>query len=240
MENKNGQGIFYGVIGVATLVVAIIGATFAYFSASAQSTSDITGQTLGGSGGVLGLQVSKVDFGTTGATSNDLVPTNINTQALIQSAINNKCVAPATAGDSTGTVYTGCHLYTIHATSQSAVNGATLALTSLTATVPTGGDATKWHYALFEATENSGTYAVSSMLNSTPAVFPGASASVKLIDDDDLTAGYDHTFYMLVYVENVATSQNSGGSTDVTGSYQGTISFTTSEGAEVQATFSAS
>ena len=34
MENKNGQGIFYGVIGVATLVVAIIGATFAYFSAS--------------------------------------------------------------------------------------------------------------------------------------------------------------------------------------------------------------
>ena len=35
MENKSGQGIFYGVIGVATLVVAIIGATFAYFSASA-------------------------------------------------------------------------------------------------------------------------------------------------------------------------------------------------------------
>lgn len=34
MENNNGRGIFYGVIGVATLVVAIIGATFAYFSAS--------------------------------------------------------------------------------------------------------------------------------------------------------------------------------------------------------------
>ena len=33
MEN-NGRGIFYGVIGVATLIVAIIGATFAYFSAS--------------------------------------------------------------------------------------------------------------------------------------------------------------------------------------------------------------
>ena len=29
-NNKNGRGIFYGVIGVATLVVAIIGATFAY------------------------------------------------------------------------------------------------------------------------------------------------------------------------------------------------------------------
>lgn len=33
-NNNNGRGIFYGVIGVATLVVAIIGATFAYFSAT--------------------------------------------------------------------------------------------------------------------------------------------------------------------------------------------------------------
>ena len=37
MDNNNGRGIFYGVIGVATLVVAIIGATFAYFSASISS-----------------------------------------------------------------------------------------------------------------------------------------------------------------------------------------------------------
>ncbi len=38
MENKkNGQGIFYAVIGVATLLVAIVGATFAYFSATANS-----------------------------------------------------------------------------------------------------------------------------------------------------------------------------------------------------------
>lgn len=37
MENKKGNGIFLGVIGVATLIVAIIGATFAYFSASTNS-----------------------------------------------------------------------------------------------------------------------------------------------------------------------------------------------------------
>ncbi len=37
MENKNGNGIFLGVVSVATLIVAIIGATFAYFSASTQS-----------------------------------------------------------------------------------------------------------------------------------------------------------------------------------------------------------
>lgn len=39
-NNNNGRGIFYGVIGVATLVVAVIGATFAYFSASISSDNN--------------------------------------------------------------------------------------------------------------------------------------------------------------------------------------------------------
>ena len=42
MEN-NGKGIFYGVIGVATLIVAIIGATFAYFTATTASGQYVTG-----------------------------------------------------------------------------------------------------------------------------------------------------------------------------------------------------
>lgn len=37
MGNNKGQGIFLGVIGVATLLVAIIGATFAFFGANAYS-----------------------------------------------------------------------------------------------------------------------------------------------------------------------------------------------------------
>ena len=40
-KNNNGRGIFYGVIGVATLVVAIIGATFAYFTATATNNNTI-------------------------------------------------------------------------------------------------------------------------------------------------------------------------------------------------------
>lgn len=39
-NNNSGKGIFYGVIGVATLVVAIIGATFAYFAASTNSANN--------------------------------------------------------------------------------------------------------------------------------------------------------------------------------------------------------
>ena len=40
-RKNNGRGIFYGVIGVATLVVAIIGATFAYFTATASAGENI-------------------------------------------------------------------------------------------------------------------------------------------------------------------------------------------------------
>ena len=35
MEENKSKGIFLGVVGVATLIVAIIGATFAYFVANA-------------------------------------------------------------------------------------------------------------------------------------------------------------------------------------------------------------
>ncbi len=40
MEKEDKRGIFFGVIGVLTLIVAIIGASFAYFSINAQSEED--------------------------------------------------------------------------------------------------------------------------------------------------------------------------------------------------------
>ena len=41
-ENNGGKGLFYGVIGVATLIVAIIGATFAWFTATAAGDKTTT------------------------------------------------------------------------------------------------------------------------------------------------------------------------------------------------------
>lgn len=234
MENKSGQGIFYGVIGVATLVVAIIGATFAYFSASAQSTSDITGTTLGGSGGVLGLQVQKVVFTGKTASSLDLVPTNISDKTTIQNAINANCEATPTLNGE-GDKYTGCHLYTIHATAQSAVSGASLTLTSLAfdGTAPT--DSTKWKYAIFQATGSQGSYAITND-SVTPASF--TASNVAIVDNQNLTAGYDETYYLIVYVANDSTTQNAANSADVTGSYTGTVTFSNADGAQVMATFS--
>ena len=41
-NNRKGPGVFYAVVGVATLVVAIIGATFAYFSAQASTGAEVS------------------------------------------------------------------------------------------------------------------------------------------------------------------------------------------------------
>ena len=40
MEREDKKGIFFGVIGVLTLIVAIIGASFAYFSINTKSNPD--------------------------------------------------------------------------------------------------------------------------------------------------------------------------------------------------------
>lgn len=45
MENGKGNGIFLGIVSVATLIVAIIGATFAYFSATTESNENAVGVT---------------------------------------------------------------------------------------------------------------------------------------------------------------------------------------------------
>lgn len=74
MENNNGRGIFYGVIGVATLIVAIIGATFAYFTATANSAEDAVTV----SGGNVSLSYTEVK---TGLQSN-LIPVNADVVAF--------------------------------------------------------------------------------------------------------------------------------------------------------------
>lgn len=70
MENNRGQSIFLSVVGIATLLVAIVGATFAYFSIS------VTGNETASSIHVTTARVGGVTFnGTTaGITVTDAYP----------------------------------------------------------------------------------------------------------------------------------------------------------------------
>ncbi len=63
MDNNRGQTIFLSVIGIATLLVAIIGATFAYF------TTQVTGS---GTGGSLEGTTAKISGTTLTFTNNEL------------------------------------------------------------------------------------------------------------------------------------------------------------------------
>ena len=112
MENRNGKGIFLGVVSVATLIVAIIGATFAYFSATVTGNNEVN--------------ITSYQFAATAAvekiaptgTYKDLIPvdsTNVITLANNQSNSNNgSCV------DNAG--YAACVIY--HVTIENSSNAA--------------------------------------------------------------------------------------------------------------------
>lgn len=93
-ENRKGPGIFYAVVGVATLVVAIIGATFAFFSANASNGTDIQGTTAKAGG--LNLKVTPLTEGVVDGKTANMIPLNINdTEAekeQFTQAITNGCV----------------------------------------------------------------------------------------------------------------------------------------------------
>ena len=87
-ENNGGKGLFYGVIGVATLIVAIIGATFAWFTATA--AGDKTTTVTSGN-----LVIEYTD-------STNLVATNLKpaTEEQVQAAYaNSKCAHTGDVAD---------------------------------------------------------------------------------------------------------------------------------------------
>ena len=84
MENNNGKGIFYGVIGIATLIVAIVGATFAYFSATYE-TSNTAINITSYSGFSVSLSMSKI---APSVAVNKLIP--LDSTAYMASALTHK------------------------------------------------------------------------------------------------------------------------------------------------------
>ena len=219
-NNRKGPGVFYAVVGVATLVVAIIGATFAYFSAQAATgDEDIKGGTLDikQSFSVEAVRVYKDDT----VASDNLVPSDAGASIdNIKRAITAKCV---NAG------YTGCHIYKITAKSGQTLNTASLNLT-LTQTGAT--DVAAWKYVTFTGEGDAA------------ALVEGKSGSFNVTTPVDLhsgasvTGGTDVVYYLMIYLENKDASQNETGANLATGSYVGKVTFQAA-GGTVSATFAA-
>ncbi len=202
MENNNGKGIFYGVIGVATLVVAIIGATFAYFSATAESTNDIQG-TAATAG--LELTVAKTSTGATGG----LVPL---AETDLQSAVTGATGKSACVDQNDNSA---CQIYSItirnSGTSAIAVDGKI----NLAATAGTTPASTFTNLKWVELSADGTT--VDNAATKHPMGETGNNFKTNL----SLAAGATQTYYIAVYINNTTGDQKD---TDK-GSFNGTVSF---------------
>lgn len=177
MENK-GQGIFYGVIGVATLIVAIIGATFAFFAASANNATAVNGTTASAS---LTLRVERV----APTTAGNMVPQLSQTLgAAITGTDDASCI------DGNGN--TVCHVYEIEVTnggSSTVVVDGTLDLTTTIANL-------KW-YKINTATSDP-----------SLAANGGNATSVKsLVTNVSLDANASETFYVVIWDMETGSDQ---------------------------------
>ena len=255
MEEKKGQGTLYLVIGIATLVVAIIGATFAYFSAQATSADEIKGGT-SNVGTSLNLTVDRVLFGAeAGDNYNNLVPAQLTlTNEGIAKVVNNKCVASG---------YTGCHLYKITATSNQDLPAADLLLQSFKTESVT--DTSAWKFVVFtadEATSEAGTtYTVKSLVTGTDAA-QDFKTSDAIKDAKTAPYGYNihkseqgtsagmtantaYNYYLLIYLADNDQIQNPGAEDtgnqqySATGTYSGSVVLNAA-GGKVVANFNAS
>ena len=222
MENKEKKKRLLTIIGVFILLVSIVGFTYAYFNSTVSSTgANIAGTTNADFASNLNITVTRINKTPTSASSINLVPSNITADTTsITRAISHNCEADG---------YTGCHLYQITATTNSAISHANIYLDSLTVS-GAAQDKNSWKYAVFTGTTTSATNIVTS--GSFEVTTPG---TIDIHNNASLASTV--TYYLLIYITNdTANSQNSADIHDVTGVYNGTVSMSAA-GGKVSALF---
>lgn len=182
MEN-NGKGIFYGVIGVATLIVAIIGATFAYFTATADNNNTIQGSAATVK---LGLTVQKVSHGNKG-----LVPQLETALSSAMKGVDNAGTGEDSCVDANGN--TVCQVYKItvnnSGTGDAKLNG-TLALEKGSVTNLKWATVTGW---------------------GTDPVAQGAKGDNNLDTNVTVTGGGNKEYYVVIWIEEKEAPQDDTG-----------------------------
>ena len=210
MENNNGKGIFYGVIGVATLVVAIIGATFAYFASTANGAA---GAAAANSANVSGT-LEVVQDGQYVAP--DLIPAAPATvlASFAQSGEGNKGKCRGASAANHDGNYGMCSYYTF--TIKNTADVATTVYLSL----KTDGNTFdgNFKYCVYEGTTTAG-------VTQACKVVPTGEEQFTSVNLEAKTGTKQYT--MILYYENTDTDQTTGGSGKA---YTGTVMASTSSG----------
>ena len=213
-NNRKGTGVFYAVVGVATLVVAIIGATFAYFSATATNDSTVEGEAATAG---LTLSVEKVSKDATGG----LIPI---AESLLDKGLkgdaaqdNKMCL------DKDGN--TVCQVYKI-----TVKNDGTAAATLDGTLTLTAAGYTNLKWANMQATGLTAD-AVPATVGSTL----NASTVTAVTTGEVYAAGATKYYYVMIYINETNASQN----TTDKGNFTGVVTFNSAGGTGTTATFSA-
>ena len=217
-NNRKGPGVFYAVMGVATLVVAIIGATFAFFSATGATNSDaIQGQTATAASVALSVeQVSPTSESLKGKAGR-MVPL---TTSDLATALSKDCV------DSNG--YVACQVYKVTVTNSEATADAVRATTTVQLT---NGDIANLKWQRLES--------ATALDDEFTAVGSHTTASILQSNTTGITGGSSDVYYFVVWLENLDTDQTN---TDAGKTFGGTVvtNIVNADGSEagrLQATF---
>ena len=220
LEENNNKGsvnksLVYAIVGVALLVVAVAGSAYAYYVASVQNTTTVTGNAGGGSAPT--LTVTKVSTSATG----NLIPIDATTTMLTNaakgwtgSAIGTSWNATYACKDKNG--YSVCQIYsvTLKNNSSNAMNF-NIGVTALSGTSTPNVDVVKMasNISVTDVTSIKGKAA-------------GIASSVSINGGATST-----TYYIMVFIKNLDSAQTDNGK------FTGTITATSTTGAEVKATF---
>ena len=200
-NNRKGSGVFYAVVGVATLVVAIIGATFAFFSATATNSDAIVGGTATGNN--IALAVKPIAPVTEGRTENMIPMLENNLQDGLTGTGGKSCI------DSNGN--TVCQVYKVTVTNNGATAvklDATLNLTTAKGSGEGTGTNMKWQLIENATTEGS----VGTMKSQGTAEL--------FADNLSLAAGANQEYYIVVWLLETGGPQDSS---DAGINYTGTV-----------------
>ncbi len=216
MNNNKSRGIFLGVLSVATLIVSIIGATFAYFVASANGNEGAVQAGAANVAGTLTL-TETVDY------RQNMIPV---TEALMKTSYKRteaatgtgtgRCEGYSAAGGNT--VYNLCSIYQFTVS-----NSASIAQTiyaSLTANTNTFANL---KYCIFEG-EAGTTDTEKVACRNMPA--KGTTDSNVFSELIPATTG-THTYTLVMYINETSEDQTTA---DSGKTFTGTISITSGDG----------
>lgn len=208
-ENNNGRGLFYGVIGVATLIVAIIGATFAYFSVDASITNN---------NGISGDTVNVSETTITG-TLTRVTPSPVSMVPLKTTDLQKGITGADGKGqciDANGAKV--CDIYTL------TINNASSAPVSLAGNLTiTATDMADLRWSLLE-----------SATSATGATAKEVSDTVIVANELLAATTGTKTYHFVIWFDETDVNQNAQAGK----SYTGTVTFTAANGGKITAQFS--